>query len=245
MKFIFDKMNFNDENEIETTLQELISKDDFKIIDYIDDSIIIEYCLNHDVIDIDDYINSDETLLIHASYNGLTEMVKMLFKFRPNIELKSKRFNCTPLICASKRNHVEIIKLLLSQGANIDNPDREGTTPLMYACMGNNYNAIKLLLERGANHYIKNINGNSALIYACEMCMLNSVQLLLDYGANLNTKNKQDMTPLMCATEFCNVDVIEALLMLNMKVSDKRKALKIATRIKCKRAMKMLFESLR
>ncbi|KAH8780344.1 ankyrin repeat-containing domain protein, partial [Hyaloscypha finlandica] len=53
--------------------------------------------------------------------------------------------------------HVNVIKLLLEKGANVDTADEGGQTPLHQASMIRHIDVIKLLLDKGAN--VNAVNG--------------------------------------------------------------------------------------
>ena len=42
--------------------------------------------------------------------------------------------DCTPLMEAASSGHLEIVKLLISHGADVNAQSSSGNTPLMYAC---------------------------------------------------------------------------------------------------------------
>ena len=60
-------------------------------------------------------------------------------------------------------NYLELAKLLIQNGANIDAIDVEGDTALHHAVDSNQIVWIKFLLENGANLNIKNFNGDIPL----------------------------------------------------------------------------------
>ena len=77
-------------------------------------------------------------------------------------------------------NHVDIVKLLLEKGANIEQHNNKGT-PLLIACEMNHVDIVKLLLEKGANKYYMDVWGQTALDIATDhdntkiIALLNSV----------------------------------------------------------------------
>jgi ankyrin repeat protein len=69
----------------------------------------------------------------------------------------------TPLHYASTRGHREMMRLLLDNEAYIDSEAEDGTTPLMMAAYGAPALAVKLLLEEGADPTLVNSSNFSAL----------------------------------------------------------------------------------
>ncbi len=63
----------------------------------------------------------------------------------------------TPLIIACQHGYLDIARLLLDSGANIDLKCNEGCTPLFNACANNHTNIVRLLVERGADINLGNI----------------------------------------------------------------------------------------
>jgi ankyrin repeat protein len=64
-----------------------------------------------------------------------------------------------PLHYAAKYNHVEVARLLLDAGSNVNEIEELGTTPLQYAASTGSVEMTMLLLERGADQSV----GDSAL----------------------------------------------------------------------------------
>lgn len=59
----------------------------------------------------------------------------------------------TPLIlraCGDSWRHVEVVRLLIKRGVDVNQKDAKGWTPLMFACMARNKPLVKLLLENNA-----------------------------------------------------------------------------------------------
>jgi len=72
----------------------------------------------------------------------------------------------TPLQTAAYKNDVEMMRLLIRKGAQVDFPNCRGETPLMKASITGNKEAILELLTLGANSRIRDINGRTALEHA-------------------------------------------------------------------------------
>jgi ankyrin repeat protein len=52
---------------------------------------------------------------------------------------------------AARRNHIEIAKLLIERGADVEAKDKWGRTPLYYACLNDNLECAELLIDAGAD----------------------------------------------------------------------------------------------
>jgi ankyrin repeat protein len=98
----------------------------------------------------------NKTALIHASENK-TENVKLfgaLLDAGADVNEKNG-IGRTPLSMACKNGHLDIVKLLLQNGAEINEPDEDtGDTPLIQACKTNADKAaamVELLLNNGAS----------------------------------------------------------------------------------------------
>jgi len=125
-------------------------------------------------------------------------------------------FKCTALmiLCKSSRllNAEKLIKILLYNGAVIDNTTIHGSTALMFASYNSNStsteNTVEILLNNGANVNTQSINGHTALMFAAEntnnTSTENTVKILINNGANVNIQNIKGHTALMFAAENTN-----------------------------------------
>jgi len=68
----------------------------------------------------------------------------------------------TALTIAAETGAVEVLRLLLAQGADIDARSASGWTPLMRACNAGQVETARALLEAGADPELRNAEGYSA-----------------------------------------------------------------------------------
>ncbi|KAL7951259.1 hypothetical protein V8C42DRAFT_356632 [Trichoderma barbatum] len=94
--------------------------------------------------------NLDMTPLNYAVKSGCENPVKLLSKAF-GLDIDRQMYNGrSALWFAADRNHVNIIKLLLYNGANINIQDMDNDRPLDIAVKRGHKDVVKLLLERGA-----------------------------------------------------------------------------------------------
>lgn len=95
-------------------------------------------------------------------------------------------YGFTPLIEAAIADNLQIAKMLVDYGADVDLQDMTGGTALHWAAENNNLSLAQLLLEKGANPNAYTFAGQPVLV----MPLLRQQQLLknilLKYGANLD-----------------------------------------------------------
>lgn len=106
----------------------------------------------------------------------------------------------TPLDFAlSSYHYIEMVRLLIERGANVNTASTQGITPLIEAAMRNQKDAIALLLEKGADPNARDQKGASALIWALRMGRLDSAIVLINSGADVNLSDSQGFSPLKLA----------------------------------------------
>ena len=85
-----------------------------------------------------------------------------------------------PLHLAAELNHIEVIKVLLDDGADINEIDDEGSSPLIVAIIFQSFDAAEYLIKQGADVNIVEKSGRNALSYSSSKEIK---ELLLERGA--------------------------------------------------------------
>lgn len=115
----------------------------------------------------------------------------------------------SPLLRASEIGNTEIIKLLLSRGANVNARNIIGRTPLIEAYPYKE--AIEALLDYGADIDAQDRKGWTALMHAIWDRNYESVRLMLSRGANVDIKNNDDKTAMDIAYEIGDNKMVKLL----------------------------------
>jgi ankyrin repeat protein len=103
----------------------------------------------------------------------------------------------TALVWASKQGHLQIIKLLLAKGADVNAKDESGLTALVEASGNGGLEIVKFLLAKGADVNGEGNKGWTALKSAVDHCDVQIVKTLLDKGADINVEGAEGG---MCST---------------------------------------------
>ena len=99
-----------------------------------------------------------------ACYYGNNEVAKHLIK---NVEdINSKSGYGTPLMAATVKKNVALVKLLLENKANPNIADQNGSTALHFSVIFSDEEMVKILLNAKAKTTLKDNRGKSAEDYA-------------------------------------------------------------------------------
>lgn len=100
---------------------------------------------------------------INAESHLRLELTKTLLEAKAEVNPKGK-FAGSPLLHAVE--DLEITKLLISYGANVEAKNFRGTTPLMIAAGAGDISVVRYLIERGADVNARDNDGYTVLTYA-------------------------------------------------------------------------------
>lgn len=136
--------------------------------------------------------------IVSENYN--IEFVKLLIERVANVDAKYTESGVTALMYAAKYGRVEVAKLLIEKGANVNLQGDRGETPLIMGIDAGSIEMVSLLIEKGANLEIaENTNGTTPLIEAVLTSSLPILKLLVEKGANLDKQDNDGNTALIAA----------------------------------------------
>ena len=194
--------------------------------------------------------------LVYAVERGSLDIVNVLLKYNADIEVEGKcqrltrdlsgiydnniyldgsnwftYTRCTPLFLAAAYGHLDILRCLVENGADINACSDDHCTPLMIAIKLGHKNVATYLAERGAKVNLKDDRGCTALhhaMYYHHHDRLEVCSCLIERGADVNgcynNKSPQNgRTPLMIASRYGQLDAMTFLIKhgANVNVQDK------------------------
>lgn len=148
--------------------------------------------------------------LVRESAQGHIEFVKQYLDAHPEqVNVMSGGKACIQV--AAHQGFVDIVKLLISKGANVNVVDKEGDSALHYAAFGNQPDTMRILLQNNANINFLNSSHCSALHICAHKKTPHCVRELLNFGADVNIQDSYGDTALHDAIGKENSEVVELL----------------------------------
>jgi ankyrin repeat protein len=118
----------------------------------------------------------------------------------------------TILYGAAASGNLEMVKVLLTEGLDVNAKDSSNNSLLHFAAINNHLETIILLLQSGIDVNAKNNYGDSALHGPTAYGYKEVVQILLAQGVDVNAKNKEGNAALHVAAAYRQVEIIKILL---------------------------------
>ncbi len=188
------------------------------------DTLLIEAAQLKDLTEIEDFLltklKGNKTLyeqrgytaLMWATWNGYTELVKLLLSKGDDPNKKSKEGAWTPLLYATQKGHKDIIELLLAHGADVNTQDKSGKAALMLVAYKGYKDIVELLLAYGADVNTKDKNWETALMYASLFNHKEVVELLINHNAPINSLDCYGGTALSKAAQNKHKEIAAFLI---------------------------------
>ena len=210
MQMIIDKVDkklINDSLEGKTPLIIAVGNS------YIDTSkIIIENGANINAVDIEGW-----SALSYAVNNGDIEIAKLLLENKAKIKDELLIAIKSPIV----ESRINIMKLLIENGANVNYTDENGFNPLNIAIESGDMELTKFLITNGANVNSLMQDGVSLIGYAIAQNNMDLLQILIENGANVNYTDGDSWanTPLQTASRLGLDNVVRILLTRNADIN--------------------------
>jgi ankyrin repeat protein len=121
-------------------------------------------------------------------------------------------YGTTPLMLAASRGKDDVINLLLSSGANINEVDNEGAPALNYSVTANKVSSAGLLILSGIDMDSRRPDGITALMLAIQQSSPEMVHTLTTTRQAINGKAEDGWTALYFAVRRQDPSILSLLL---------------------------------
>ncbi|CAL8070723.1 unnamed protein product [Calicophoron daubneyi] len=157
--------------------------------------------------------DASQNFLRAARAGNLQKVLDLLNRY--NVDIHSCNANgLNALHLASKEGHFQVVRELLTRGAEPNKATKKGNTALHIASLAGQFEVVKMLLDAGADINVQAQNGFTPLYMAAQENHLEVVKLLLARNANPALTTDDGFTPLAVALQQGH-DRIVALLLEN------------------------------
>ena len=151
----------------------------------------------------------DRTLLDSVAMKDIAQVLDLLAQ-GADVNARDPEHGETPLILAVKNRSIDIVRLLLDAGAEVDAIDDWGRTALFYAPVS--AESFGILLRAKAHVHTRDKEGNTVLMRRISECAsLSDVETLLQLGVDPSLQGEHEETALDIAESLGLVRVIERL----------------------------------
>jgi len=117
---------------------------------------VVAYIINNHPDSVNDFAPDGFTPLGLACYFGQTEIARYLVLKGADVNMPSNNgFHVYPIHSAVAGNYIDIARVLISNGAQVNVKQQAGLTPLHSAAQNGNTDMLILLLEHGADVNIR------------------------------------------------------------------------------------------
>ena len=161
-----------------------------------------------------------ETLLLKACEDGKVDKIQDLIKHRDvdvnTIALRKaaaavNERNQTALHYTALSGHVDVVKVLIQNDADVNAVDKDKWTPLHYAAT-KHVDVAKVLIQNGADVNAVDKTKWTTLHSAASNGHLDLAKVLIQNGADVNAADKYNLTPLHESAFNGHVDVSKLLI---------------------------------
>jgi ankyrin repeat protein len=112
-----------------------------------------------------------------------------------NAKANGEIYGTTPLIIAAGNSSLEMVDLLLEQGASVNRSNENQISPLLSACLTGRLEVVNYLLEKDANVNVQSKSGLSAIQAAVLRNDPEMIDLLISHGVDIETEDGAGRTP--------------------------------------------------
>ncbi|XP_015788937.1 uncharacterized protein LOC107365878 isoform X2 [Tetranychus urticae] len=148
--------------------------------------------------------------LLYAVEMQNTGLVRELLSVKPKLQLdvKRKKFGDTAVHIATRKRDIEMFRVLLEYGANVNAQNRDGQTPLHLVACDSEDNWIKFLQSHSADSNICDAQDRTPLFLIVEKGLARRVDYMIEkFGASINCRPMDGKTLVHAAVKSKTVEL--------------------------------------
>ena len=164
-------------------------------------------------VDVDTWYPIKHLTPIHlAAFYGLYETAQKLTYFNYGSPIIATIEGRTPILCAAKSGHLDIVKFLATFTNNPNFPSNEGVTPIHTAAFSGHLETVEFLVGLTDTPLAVNNNGTTPIISAARKGHLEIVKFLVVLTDTPLAANDIGRTPIHAAAAFGHLETLKFLV---------------------------------
>ncbi|XP_056000947.1 serine/threonine-protein phosphatase 6 regulatory ankyrin repeat subunit A-like isoform X2 [Ostrea edulis] len=124
------------------------------------------------------------------------------------------------LYFACENGHIDVVRLLISFGANINACDSSGKSPLSVAAENRFHSIVEALISAGADTNTSDYSGRTCLHYAAKSGSFETVDLLLKHRDTVYKPDIEGVTPLHLGVKHGSIKIAQCFLVYGIDVNE-------------------------
>ena len=155
----------------------------------------------------------DLSPLFHAARAGKLETVKQLLDLGADPNITSKYNNWRPLEGAIDHGHVEVARILIERGTDLNGPKERPGSALQHSIENGQWEIGRLLIDNGAEVSITDKREPVfTSFHKFVPKQIEFAQLLLQHGGDVNATDREGFMPIHVAIKGGNTEMVRFLL---------------------------------
>jgi ankyrin repeat protein len=152
-----------------------------------------------------------------AGSGDLAAVRDMLVRDEGLLEAKNAG-GSTPLHTAAQAGQLEVVEVLVAEGARVDSGDNENTTPLGVAALGGHLEVVDFLIARGADPLAADDNLSTPFHWATYYGHLDVARRLVDLGADVHAVKANGSNAMHGPAYTGHLETVEFLVGLGCEI---------------------------
>ena len=157
-------------------------------------------------------VNARVAAIHIAAYRGNSGVVRLLCEeYGVDVNCTSETLGETPRKWNGQRGHMDVVRVLVDNKADVNIKRTNGVTPLYIAAENGHTEVVKLLLGNKADVNASKQNGATPLYVAAQNGHTEVVKLLIGNNADMNIRHSDGQKPIDAARRNSHLDIVKLL----------------------------------
>ncbi len=162
-----------------------------------------------------------QSALCLAMQRNMSELGKELVKTGVDVNVTGGYDKTTPLMSAAYNGDMEMVKFLISAGADIHKKDKNGATVMKYAAGSGQVEMVQFFEEKGIALDEPDNQGSTPFMYAAFCEKREMLTYLANRGVNIDAQDKDGYTAFIWAARHGRINRLEMLNELGVDIKIK------------------------